>query len=196
MNPHPRFDEIATALASLRAAGDLRPWNGLLYRYTSSKYASGAQILSGIGAYRAGGRWGYRGVYHAIYCASNPDLGHREYFAWYRFAGLPLHKAMPLTGKAIEAALDVTVDLREATILSALGVTAENLRTDPWRDLSDNGDESLCQAIGRAALNSGGEALFVPSAHAEGAGDFNVVLVRENIVPLQDKLRVLRRGSH
>ena len=47
------------------------PWSGVIFRSVSPRYARPSDILSGQGAYQAGGRWNAPGVY-AIYGSLEP----------------------------------------------------------------------------------------------------------------------------
>ncbi|MGF1572028.1 MAG: RES family NAD+ phosphorylase [Sumerlaeia bacterium] len=156
-------------------------YEGIVYRYVNHRYCDDAIIANGVGAYNAGGRWNYQKVYHAVYCASTSLLAHEEYFQSTRLAGLDEFTVMPLTGKALRVKLNRVLDLRSAETLNILGLKEVNLMTDQWRELSDLGQESLCQAVGRAAFQYKCQALLVPSSVLQGPEHYNIVLMRENI---------------
>ncbi|MBN1476744.1 RES family NAD+ phosphorylase [Candidatus Sumerlaeota bacterium] len=195
MNEHTKFTSLHAKIRGIATAGSAKAFAGVIYRYTSSKHRTAQQMMSGIGAHRAGGRWNAPGTFHPVYCASNPALANREHFASCSRAGLPLHSVMPLMGKAVRVNLSMVLDLRDSGVLKQLGVTTSQLRADRWREATDSGDESLCQAIGRAAFLAGFEGLITPSAEAEKSGDFNIVLVLENAPESSGKWFVLRGGS-
>ena len=150
--------------------------------------------MSGEGSHRAGGRWNYPGVFHAVYCASSPELANTEFFAGCESAGLPKEKMMPVIGKPVRVKLDRVLDLRDHIILRRLGIRVRDMREDPWRHATDQSKESLCQAIGRAAYQNRAEALLAPPACASKRPDFNIVLIRENLPPARERVRVLRKA--
>lgn len=194
MIPHAHYGHFLKTMRELVLDGTAGPWSGIIYRYVASRFAPAGRIMSGTGAFLAGGRWNAPRTFHAVYCASNPELANREYFAGYRAAGLPLHQAMPLAGKAVVADLVSVLDLRDTKIQARLGVSQEKLDRDNWKAATDAGQESLCQALGRAAHEAGVEGLLVRSAHARDPGDFNIVLIIENAPAGSGKWAVMRGG--
>src|SRR6516225_11007322 len=54
-------------------------WSGVIFRSVSPRYARAADIVSGYGSYRAGGRWNAPGIY-AIYGGIEPGLAADESF--------------------------------------------------------------------------------------------------------------------
>jgi RES domain-containing protein len=195
MIPYSHYPDFLAVIRSLVTDGRAGPWNGIFYRYTSTKYATGARMMSGSGAFQAGGRWNAPRAFHAVYCASNPELANREYFAGYRAAGFPIHKALPLVGKAVRVALDRVLDFQDPAVLGRLGITPDQLARDRWKEATDAGRESLCQALGRAAFEAGVEALLVASAYGQDSGDYNLVLILENAPPDSGKWTVVRGGA-
>jgi RES domain-containing protein len=194
MEAHPRFDEICDAISRIRNDNALKPFGGIVYRYASSKYSTAEKMMSGEGSHRAGGRWNYPGVFHAVYCASSPELANNEFFAGCASAGLPKEKMMPVIGKPVRVKLDLVLDLRDRMVLRRLGIRVKDMREDPWRYATDQSRESLCQAIGRAACQNRVEALLAPAASAPRGLGFNIVLIRENLRPGKDRVRVLPRS--
>jgi hypothetical protein len=55
------------------------PWSGVIFRSVSPRYARVADVVSGYGSYRAGGRWNAPGIY-AIYGGIEPGLAADESF--------------------------------------------------------------------------------------------------------------------
>ena len=68
---------------------------------------------------------------------------------------------------AIEIALSRVLDLTSGEILKPVGVTEEELRTEDWRKVQEQGFEPLTQALGRAIFAAKGEGLLAPSARVE-----------------------------
>ncbi len=190
MKLHPQYARILLSVQGILKHG-VTPWSGIVYRYASGKYSSDKKIISGIGAYRAGGRWNSPNSFHAVYCASSPELAHSEFLSAYRLAGIPLSKALPVTGKAFEVNGAAALDLRDARILSQLSLSLQQLKEDRWKEATDEGRDSLCQAVGRAAFTSGIEILLVPSILEPDDGNFNVVLIIENAQTPSEKFKVI-----
>ncbi|MBI5095540.1 MAG: RES family NAD+ phosphorylase [Candidatus Hydrogenedentes bacterium] len=192
MTPHPRYSALAAKMRKLVSSGTTAARADIVFRYSFRKYATATEMMSGTGAFKAGGRWNAPNTFHGVYCASNPDLANREYFASCRIAGIPEHTRMPLVGIAVEVNLAQVLDLRDPAILKRLGVTQTALNADQWRDEMDAGRESLCQAIGRTAKEAGVEALLVASAQATNSNEHNLVLIIENAPPGSKKWRVMK----
>jgi len=188
IHPHPRFEKIRSYIAKIK----LNSYDGVVFRYVSSKYASSSNLLSGTGAFRAGARWNPIQAFKAVHCASTADLAHQEYLAAFRKAGINDEAAFPLTGKAIQVNLDKTIDLREESLLKKNGISKEQIKADEWQN-TKKGEESLCQAIGRCCFEVGIEGLLVPSAQSANSDEYNVVLIVDNIEPGEGKLKILRR---
>ena len=191
MIPHPKYDKIYEKMS--KADWTYQPWQGVVFRYVSSKYSSPSKMMSGMGAFLAGGRWNAPLSYHAVYCSSSPDLANREYFASCRLAGFASETVMPLTGKAVEANFASALDIRSKIVLKLLGVSLLQLQADPWSKLTEANRESLCQCIGRVAFETGCEAIIAPSAHGVTRLDFNLVLILENADKTSGKWKVLGR---
>jgi len=190
--PNLRYRSLSVQMRKLILSGPGSAFSAIVYRYVSRKYAATREIMSGAGSFKAGGRWNFPNTYHAVYCASTADLANREYFASCRIAGIPEYTRMPLVGMAIEVNLAQVLDLRAPAILDRLGASPDLLNEDKWREKTDAGMESLCQAIGRAAKDVGFEAVLAPSAQATNQDDYNIVLIIENARPGSKKWRVLK----
>ena len=125
-----------------------------------------------------------------VYGSTTPELAMIESLAFQRRAGLPVEQAMPLVFKAVSVKVERLLDLTEANVLAALGMTVDQLVTDEWW-LAPRGDESLTQAVGRAAHEQSVQALQVASAHSADHGH-NILLLPDHITP-PSELKVLRR---
>jgi RES domain-containing protein len=177
---HAQYASAAPLLVNLLAIDKTLPWHATVYRYTQRKFANHKRLMSGDGAFKAGGRWNAPHAFHAVYCASDAELAHREYFAATRAAGISDDAVMPVVGLAIRLQPMRALNLCENSVLADLGITSKQIKGDRWKDANDSGEESFCQAIGRAALDAGFGALLVPSAQSMCATDYNVVLIVEN----------------
>jgi len=113
-----------------------------------------------------------------------------ESLAFQRRAGLPVERAMPLVFKAISVNVERLLDLIALTVLTALDLTIDQLNADTWWLSRLRGEESLTQAVGRAAHARRIQAVRVTSAHSTAHGH-NVLLLPDHIAP-PSGLKVLR----
>lgn len=70
---------------------------------------------------------------------------------------------------AVDVSLLRVVDLTASDTLKALDVTEEELHTEDWRKVQEQGFESLTQALGRAVFEARGEGLLAFSARVAKA---------------------------
>jgi RES domain-containing protein len=188
---HPDFPSLLAAmkLASSRA----RPWADTIFRSAPPKWAAGREMLTGVGSMKSGARFNAPGSFPAVYGSTTPELAMIESLAYQRRAKLPIERAMPLVFKAISVEVERSLDLSDSAGLMALGVTLDQLRTETWWLARARGEESLTQAIGRAAHACGIQAILVASAHALDQG-VNVVVLSDHLMP-PSGLKVLRRPA-
>jgi RES domain-containing protein len=165
MLSHPDFPRLAEALRRLPR----RPWKGVAYRSCSPRYARSADVLSGEGVRRHGGRWNTPELFPAVYASLSPETAVAESLSHFRHYGIPLAEALPRVLLALDVRLSETGDLTSGTARKGLRVSRRRMRAEPWRRAQEGGREALTQAIGRAAFDAGLEALIVPSA-ADPAG--------------------------
>jgi RES domain-containing protein len=144
-----------------------RPWKGTIYRVTTLKYRDPREILVGEGSYRYGGRWNAVGSFHAVYGSVDDVTALKESKANAEYANLPYPFRETRLVVAIEIALSRVLDLTSGEILKPLGVTEEELCTEDWRKVQEQGFESLTQALGRAIFAAKGEGLLARSARVE-----------------------------
>lgn len=167
--PHSDHDRLLVALRKSRAENRCRSFRGEAYRAAAGPWSEAPELLSGAGALRYGSRWLAPGVAPVLHLASTPELALSEALARHRRANVPEWQAMPLVVRGVRIDVDVLFDLGDGELRRALGVSATRLRAEDWEDANHRGEEALTQAIGRAALAAGIEALRVPSA-ADAAG--------------------------
>jgi hypothetical protein len=74
-----------------------------------------------------------------------------ESLAFQRRAGLPAERAMPLVFKAISVDVQRSFDLSNPVILNAIGLSLSQITSGRWWLARTRGEESLTQAVGRAA---------------------------------------------
>ena len=165
IRPHPDFPRLAEAMHDLVAA-EATPWSGVLYRMAEPTYAAREDRLDGVGARIHGGRWN-PACLACVYGSLDPETALSEILAVARYYGLPLSGRLPQTLFAFDADLRRTLDLTRDPTLRTLRVAIPNLQAEAWRSAIDAGEESLTQALGRAAASAGLGGLVVPSAAAD-----------------------------
>nr|AQQ74844.1 hypothetical protein [uncultured bacterium] len=141
----------------------------------------------------SGARFNAPGSFPAVYGSTTPELAMIESLAYQRRAGLPVERALPLVFKAISVEVERLLDLTDTSVLTDLGVMADQIRADTWWLARARGEESLTQSLGRAAYDCGVQALLTSSAHTFAHGQ-NVIALPDRIRP-PSYLKVLRRPA-
>ena len=163
----------------LKAAPEIfQPVKGTIYRVTTLRYRRPDEILLGEGSYRNGGRWNAIESFRAVYGSVDDVTALKESKANAEYANLPYPFRETRLIVAVELSLSRVIDLTANNTLKALGVTEEELRTEDWRKVQEQGFESLTQALGRAVFDATGEGLLAFSARVAKA--INVVYFPEN----------------
>src|SRR4051812_33945754 len=175
------------------AAAHAHSWPGIIYRSAPPKWSVGRDMLTGIGSLKSGARFNAPGSFAAVYGSTTPELAMIESLAYQRRAGLPVERAMPLVFKAISLGVERLLDLTDPSVLAQLGVTAPQVVTEAWWLSRARGEESLTQAIGRAAHHCKVQALQSASAQATAHG-WNLIAFPGRIDP-PNRLIVLRRQN-
>jgi RES domain-containing protein len=186
---HAEFERILAAMK--RAERYANPWTGTIFRSAPPKWAAGPDMLAGVGSLKSGARFNAPGSFPAVYGSSTPELAMSESLAYQRRAGLPVEQALPLVFKAISVKVMRLFDLTEPATLDLIGLTAAQLRAEPWWIARAHGQESLTQAVGRAAYDCRIQAIAAPSAHATDHGH-NIVVFPDHLRP-PSRIDVLRR---
>jgi RES domain-containing protein len=176
VRPNPRYPEFVYRFqgAALKSA----PWNGITFRSVELEYASPKEIMNGEGSFKHGGRWNAPETFPVIYSSTRPSTAVDEAFQLAADYELAPDDLKPRLTCGIEWDLSRMVDFT-ATDLPAW------LKLDEWMlenfsAINGSGFETLCQALGRAARNSGISAILCPSARvAKGV----------NLVAFPDRLR-------
>ncbi len=110
-------------------------------------------IISGVGAMKHNsGRWMKKGICYVLYASSNAETAIKEFFSNNEGDNKKLVLA------EISVNLDKILDLTKKETVKKLGLTTEDLLKG-WQGKQ----ESLTQAIGRFAYESGFEGLLTPS---------------------------------
>lgn len=158
---HPDFDQLLGGVAAVvdRASALLE----VVFRCTEPTYATKDDMLTGEGSRRHGGRWNPPSSFATVYAAFSDTTALAEARANQVYYGLDPANALPRTIVAVDVRLGKVLDLTDGAVRKSLGVSATRLRNDDWREENRRGDESLTQAIGRAAYQTSLEGLIVPA---------------------------------
>lgn len=166
MPVHPKTPQLRAGFRKcLSLAG---PWQGAIYRFAEVEYANRADLLTGAGSRRNGGRWNPPGRFNCVYGALEPVTAQEESFATCDKFGIPRSKSTPKVQVAVTLDLQHVLDITPNDVLRILGVTRRELAAVDWEADQDAGNEALTQAIGRLAFHESLEALIVPSSRVVG----------------------------
>jgi RES domain-containing protein len=161
----PTLEQFQALLAELVSSAV--PFAGVVYRSSTPKYATEADLLTGAGGIVSAGRWNPKGM-ALVYLTSTAGAALEEALAHYRYYGIPVHQAMPRTIVSVEAKLNTVLDIRDPSVLGHLGVTEEQFTALDWRAEVKAGREPLTHRLIRAAQSGPWEGLIVPSAAVPG----------------------------
>lgn len=151
----------------------LKPIRGFFFRNIAARFRPLG--LSALGSIAAGARWNRRGELEALYFADSPITALFEVGALTPGAGTAVlpQPIEPRIELSVDINLTAVLDLREATVRSAIGLTDANLRA-PWL-LAQRTGRTVPQEVAVAAIHAGAEALLVPSV-ATPMGATNLVV--------------------
>jgi RES domain-containing protein len=167
LKPNRAFVEFSRRLK--KAPEIFQPWKGTIYRVTTPRYRAPRIILFGEGSYRNGGRWNAIGSFRAVYGSADDVTALKESKANAEYANLPYPFREPRLIVAVDVSLSRFVDLTSSETLKLLNVTEEELRTEDWRKVQEQGFESLTQSLGRAVFDAKSEGLLAFSARVAKA---------------------------
>ena len=180
VRPNPRYAEFVYRLG--RLSPKPAPWKGITFRSVELEHASPEQMLSGKGSLKHGGRWNAPETFPVIYSSTRPGTALDEAFRLATDYELAPDDLKPRLTCGIEWDLSRVVDITGANLPAWLKLGEWMLEN--FSRINDSGFETLCQALGRAARNSGLSAILCPSARvAEGV----------NLVVFPDRLRKSER---
>ncbi len=169
MTPHPDSDRLKRAVQ--RCLASAGAWSGDIYRFSTPKWSTGTELLTGAGALKTGGRWHPIGLCRVVYASLDPLTAFHESLAHCKRYGLSLRTAMPKTVNAVAAKLHHVLDLTDGRLRQRLMLSERRILQEPWWLLAATSQEALTQAVGRIAWELELEGLVVPSAaHAGGKG--------------------------
>ena len=178
-SPHSDFDRLLAVV--LRLKTDAVSWQGHAYRVVGPRYLSPADIISGIGAMKGGGRWNPVGLFRTVYASLTPEAATAEALAHNRHYGIPDYQQLPRVLVSLEVSLAQVLDLTDAHVRRRVKTSLVRMMAEDWRAAQDAGQEALTQAIGRAAFEAGYEGMLVPSRSVRSA--VNIALFVEQLKP-------------
>ena len=172
LRAHPRYREFkAWFLAHAHEATRVAD---VFYRIAGPRYTTPADITSGIGAQKAGGRWNPPGLMKVVYLSRTPETALFEANEHARYYGLPLCESMPKVAVSVRVDVDKILDLANPTFHTTLPEPVANVMAEDWREVMQRKKEPIAQAIGRAVYKAGLNGVIVPSKpHPSG---INLVL--------------------
>ena len=161
MKQHPRYTEFAAwcALHAYRA----KPVLGEFYRVAGPRHTTAKEIVSGIGAFKSGGRWNNPGTMSVVYASVEPETALREANEHFRYRNMPVSKGFPKVVVALAVKLERVLNFTDVTLASLMPELMSSLLAEDWRALMARGEMSSSQAMGRAAFEAGLQGLLVPS---------------------------------
>lgn len=180
LSPSPEYPRLHAAFERLLAEGFSQPWSGVSFRFSSAKYGAPRRFANGQGTFLKGGRWMAKGVTPALHSSMTLDLAYEEAREQARRAGIPDSSVVPLVARSIELSVSIAMDLSDGEFRNRLQVSASRMTDTDWQLENYQGHEALPQAVGRAAFETGIEALIVPSKVASGT---NIVVFPHNLRP-------------
>ena len=172
---NPRYAEFVYRLRRLAPRPD--PWKGVTFRSVELEHALPEQILSGEGSYKHGGRWNAPESFPVIYSSTRPGTAAEEAFQLADDYDLTPDDLKPRVIVGIEWDLSRVIDLTRSDLPAWLEL--EEWTQENFSRINDNGFETLCQALGRAARNLGISAMLCPSVRV--ADGMNLVTFRDRV---------------
>lgn len=161
LKEHPRSNEFADWIA--KQAPLAIPLSGEFFRAAGPRRTSAKDIVSGLGAWYAGGRWNPIETMKVVYLSEQPETALREANETLRYHNLPLSRGTPRIVVALQVDLEIVLDLTAGQVANELPDAMTTLLAEDWRAIMARGEESTTQALGRAAFRAGIQALRVPS---------------------------------
>jgi RES domain-containing protein len=155
-----------------------KPWTGVVFRSVPLEFARPDQIVDGIGAMQAGGRWNPPRTMRVLYCSLNPGTAAEESMRLFEGAGFNGVRVKPRLIVGIRYRLRFVLGL-EKVLSECAGLDLDQLMEEDWKSFNDKGSETCGQALGRALFHSNVEGFLTPSARVTGA--MNLVVFPENL---------------
>jgi RES domain-containing protein len=175
VRPNPRYAEFVYRIGKI--SPNPAPWKGVTFRSVELEHAAPKHILSGEGSYKFGGRWNAPETFPVIYSSTRPGTAIEEAFQLAADYELTPEDLKPRVTCGIQWDLSRVLDLTAANLPTWLNLAKWML--EDFSHINDGGFETLCQALGRAARNSGASAILCPSARV--AGGVNLVVFPDRV---------------
>ena len=83
----PTLEQLQNRLARLKSSAV--PFEGVVYRSSTPRYATETDLLTGEGSSRIGGRWNPKGI-AVVYASLTPETAMAETLAHNRYYGVPI----------------------------------------------------------------------------------------------------------
>jgi RES domain-containing protein len=133
------------------------------YRVAGPRHTTAKEIVSGTGAYLAGGRWNPVGDMKVVYLSDTPETATKEALEHFRYHGLPISSALPKVIIAVRVRIERSLDLTDPAIAVDLPISIPELLAEDWRAMMARNVEPASQAVGWAAFAAGFQGVRVPS---------------------------------
>ncbi len=133
------------------------------YRVAGPRHTTPKEIVSGMGAYLAGGRWNPVGEMNVVYLSLEPETATKESLEHFRYYGLPISTALPKVIVAVRVKIERSLDLTDPAISAELPIPIRELLAEDWRAMLAKDVEPASQVVGWAAFAAGFQGLRVPS---------------------------------
>ncbi len=137
--------------------------DGDFFRVAGPRHTTASEIVSGIGAQKAGGRWNPIGEMRVVYLSREPETALSEALEHFRYYHLPESSGLPKVVVSVKVKLDLVLDLGRSDLRGQIPELIAELMAEDWRALNARSIESASQAVGRAAYTAGLQGLIVPS---------------------------------
>src|SRR5262245_64156948 len=168
------------------------PVDGEFYRVAGPRYTTADDIVSGMGAFIAGGRWNPIGEMKVVYLSQEPETAMTEALEHFRYHLLPISQALPKVMVAVAVRIDRLLDLTDPAVVAGLPIPMAELLAEDWRALMATKVEPGSQAVGWATFAAGFQGLKVPSKPAPDG--INLLVFPENVTR-QCRLEVLNASD-
>lgn len=180
LSKYPQSPQIQRRIDALLS--DVVSINQRFFRMVSPGYCKDSDIINGKGGKNAAGRWNVRGAFFCTYASTTPETALEESLSRVRHDRLPDETALPRTLVCIELKASKVLDLTDSVTRRRLRISLKRMIDQKeWLYDNYNNQESLTQAMGRAAFLAKLEAIIVPSA-ADRPDGTNVVIFPDNLL--------------
>lgn len=167
LKPFASFDALCKRLDGLPTQLH-RQRKGVAYRAVRPKWCQPKDTVSGDGAGYADGRWHTKPMLRVCYGALSPECALAESVEKQRYYSLSVDQALPIILLPIRYELHTLLDLTEEPTRKQLQFSSSEIIETDWRKANADAQEALTQAWGRAAQETGFEAILAPSAAMKG----------------------------